>query len=429
MDYKKQRFGKVMNICYFDHYSVPPKYMGNRRTFDYAAKFVEFGHKVTIISSSFIHRTDINVLKNKEHIKTEKYQGVKYIWIRTFPKYQKNDYKRFLNMLSYLSTSQILQFKEKPDVIIGSFPTPFAALSGWLWSKKLGTKFVFEVRDLWPQVFIDLNKLKSSHPFVKFLYFLENSLYSKSDLVITSLPFALNYFKKRGFNIKKVVYIPNGINACKNIDKKIKSLPSSLLNIMNNLKSQNKKIVIYTGALAVYSGLDTILKAASLIENSNIKNKVAFVFVGDGSEKNSLLDLSYKLKLKNVFFHSSIPRDLILSLLNLADFAIFHVATSTYGQYGFNSNKLYDYLSVGIPVIFAAESPNDPVKESGCGISIPPQNPEAIVEAIKFLMNLSYTEIENMKKKGREYMLKYHDLNKLAHQYICTLERVIKNDS
>ena len=191
---------------------------------------------------------------------------------------------------------------------------------------------------------------------------------------------------------------------------------------------QNKKLIIYTGALAPQNGLEVVLKAAFLIKNVNvnndIKNEIVFIFVGDGSEKNNLLRARDVYKLENMFFHSSIRRDLIPSLLSLADYAILHFATSSLGKYGINSNKLYDYLAVGIPVIFAVDSPNNPVKESGCGISIPPQNPEAIVKAIKFLMNLSYTEIENMKRKGREYMLKHHDLNKLAQYYLSVLEKI-----
>jgi len=103
------------------------------------------------------------------------------------------------------------------------------------------------------------------------------------------------------------------------------------------------------------------------------------------------------------------------------------VATSSYGAYGFNSNKLYDYLAAGVPVIFAAKASNNPVNESGCGISTPTQDPKAIVEAIKYLLSLSSEELDKMKNRGRQYMLKYHDLSMLAHQYVSVLKGVLKN--
>jgi len=406
--------------------------MGNRRTFDFAAKFVELGHKVTIISSSFIRRSNIDVIENKGLTKSEIYRGVTYLWLKGFPKYYKNDYRRLLNMLFYLITSQIFHLNGEPDIIIGSSPTPFAAFSGWMWAKRLQTKFVFEVRDLWPQVSIDLGMFDQGHPLVKFSYLMEEFLYSKAHLVITSLPLASKYFQKRGFNTKKLVHIPNGIDLNdfqeSQIQKKIKDLPTSLVNLMKGLKVHDKKSIICIGALAPYCGAEVVLKAAFLIKSiKGIGDKIAFIFVGDGPEKDKLLILKNTYKLENVFFYPSIHRTLVPSLLSLADFAIFSVATSSYGAYGFNSNKLYDYLAAGVPVIFAAEASNNPVNESGCGISTPTQDPKAIVEAIKYLLSLSSKELDKMKKRGRQYMLKYHDLSMLAHQYVSVLKGVLKN--
>jgi glycosyltransferase involved in cell wall biosynthesis len=75
-------------------------------------------------------------------------------------------------------------------------------------------------------------------------------------------------------------------------------------------------------------------------------------------------------------------------------------------------------MMAGRPIIHAVEAGNDLVKESGCGISIPPEDPVAIAEATKKLMSMSPQELEEMGKRDREYIINSHDYRILAKKFL-----------
>ena len=91
-----------MNIWIFNHYAHPPDVPGGTRHYDFGKELVRRGHKVTIFATSYHHhlRREIR-LKSGEKWKIEDINGVKFVWIRTFP-YKDNDWRRVVNMVSYM---------------------------------------------------------------------------------------------------------------------------------------------------------------------------------------------------------------------------------------------------------------------------------------------------------------------------------------
>ena len=91
-------------------------------------------------------------------------------------------------------------------------------------------------------------------------------------------------------------------------------------------------------------------------------------------------------------------------------------------RFGVSPNKLMDYMMAAKPVIYAIQSGNNLVAESGCGISVPPESPEDIVKAVLGLMNLSTEDRKQMGQKGRIYIRENHDYRLLAKQFLAVLE-------
>ncbi|HTG81711.1 MAG TPA: glycosyltransferase, partial [Geobacteraceae bacterium] len=91
-------------------------------------------------------------------------------------------------------------------------------------------------------------------------------------------------------------------------------------------------------------------------------------------------------------------------------------------RFGISPNKLMDYMMAGKPVINAIEAGNDPVAESGCGISVCSENSDAIAEAIQELMGMNEAEREVMGMRGKEYVLKHHDYRVLARKFVEIME-------
>jgi glycosyltransferase involved in cell wall biosynthesis len=165
---------------------------------------------------------------------------------------------------------------EQPNVIIVSSPSLFPILAGYKWSRKFRAKLIFEVRDIWPLTLVELGGYSSNHPFIKMMEWFEKFAYKKADKVISVLPLAYKHMEKQGLDLKKFVYIPNGI--CINELREIEPLPEDIKSRI----PRNKFIVAYTGTFGKANALEYLIKAASLLKNYQ---KIHFLLVGKGVKK------------------------------------------------------------------------------------------------------------------------------------------------
>ncbi|HBQ25582.1 MAG TPA: glycosyltransferase WbuB [Syntrophomonas sp.] len=300
-----------------------------------------------------------------------------------------------------------------PDIIIGSSPQPFAALAAERLASDYNIPFFMEVRDLWPQSLIDLGKTSKYHPFIILLAMLEKYLYKKAAKIVTALPGASNYISELGFPKGKIVWISNGIDL-------------TLVPEFNKSMQNNVFTVMYTGAHGVANSLDTILYAADSIMKQ-FGEKILFRFIGDGVEKNNLKNLSSNLKLENVVFEDPVPKKDIYNILNEADAFIAVSKKTKLYRWGISPNKLFDYFAMSKPVVLGVEAYNDPVKEAGAGISVSPEDPQALAEAILKLYNMPVEEREEMGLRGRRHVEDNYDFKKLAEKLEVVLLESIES--
>jgi glycosyltransferase involved in cell wall biosynthesis len=413
-----------MNIWILNHYAHPPDIPGSTRHYDFAMELIKHGHKVTIFSSSFNHFTRRDdKLSGKQGYRMENIDGVEFVWLRTSPHYDGNDWRRVVNMFSY--TLRViplgLKLKEKPDVVIASSPHPFAGLAGCLLAKLKGTAFIFEVMDLWPQTLVDIGGYSNKNPIVILLRILEGFLYRTADRIVVLHPKASAYIVKLGIVSNKVVYIPIGASP-ELFSMSGSHLPQELDDLITSLKSRGKFLAVYAGAHGIANALDTAIDTARILQDQR-QDKIHFLLVGEGPEKQNLIEKTKNQSLSNVGFYRSIPKDAVPRLLLSSDVTILLWKNSTlYTQYGVSTNKLWDYMMAARPVIWAINSANDPVDEAGCGITVPPEDPPAMAEAILRLCDMSQDERRQMGLRGHEYVLKYHSVPLLADRLIQVIQ-------
>ena len=392
-------------IWIFNHYATKPD-EPNTRDFDIARQLAKKGDRITIFASAFSHyKQKIKYLKSHEDWKTEELDGVKFFWIRAFP-YEKNNWKRFLNMISYSYRVFKLAKKidENPDIIIGTCVHPFAALVAYFVSKKKRCRFFFMVRDLWPQTLVDIGYLSSNNPFVWILAKLEKFLYNKAEKIITVLPNAGDYITGLGIPKEKIIWIPNGVDLSRYAD--IKEYKGG---------NTDNFVFMYTGIFANYANLDIVLKAAKILKDKG-KNNIKFILIGDGLEKENLVKMAEDLGVSNVEFRNMVPKNEIFKIMEEADAFISIIKDMPVLKYGISSNKLNDYMASGRPVIFAVNAKNNPVEESRAGITIPPGNDHALAEACEKIISLPLEERIEMGKRGMEYIKKNHNIETVAQK-------------
>ncbi len=398
-------------IWILNHYAVPPNMPGGTRHYDLSQELIKRGCEVSIFSSGFLHNKQKyrKIFKRQSFI-IENYRKIKFIWLKTTT-YKTNNYKRILNMLSYLFIVLTVAHNfSKPDVIIGSSVHPLAVVAAWWLSKKYKVKFIFEVRDLWPQTPIDMKIINANSITAKLLYRWEKFMYQKADEIIILLPNAKKYIESKGISSEKIVWIPNGVNLERFDNPKQLDSDSNLVQLLRKNKDNFK--VIYTGAHGPANGLSVIIDTATILQKNH--DKIQFFLIGDGVEKEKLQYDSEKHNLKNIHFFSSIPKEQIPDLLRYAELLLHCFALINVFKYGISPNKIYDYLASSKPIIMSVETTNNIVQDAKAGIVVKPGNPEALADGILKIKKMLPEERKKLGANGRAYVEKYHSTQVLG---------------
>ncbi len=393
-----------MNIWLVNHYAVPPGRPGGTRHFAFARKLRERGHRVTIIASSFDHYVRREAeLRQGEAYRLEEIEGIRFLWIRT-PPYSGNSPARAWNMVVF--ALRVLRTASpallgSPDIVWGSSPHLLAALAAERLATRYRAPFVLEVRDLWPQTLVDLGGFSPRHPFIRLLEAIERYLYRRSDRIISLLPLAYLHMVEKGADPAKIAWIPNGVDL-------------SLVPPPTPPEPRPVFSVMYAGAHGLANNLDLIVDAAAILEKKGWSSRIEFRLVGDGPEKPRLERLAQEREIQNIRFEGPIPKRDVYDALRSADAFVISLKESPLFRWGVSPNKLFDYMALARPVIFAVAAASNPVAEAGAGITVPPNDPEALAEAAIQLAEMSAADRWAMGLRGRRYVEERHSLQRLT---------------
>jgi len=203
-----------MNIVIISHYFYPEICAPSARLKEMADVWVSEGHRVSVITNFPNHPTGIIHPEYRgRKFMIEQINGVEIIRCKTLATPNKGFLKKVIGHLIFMvnSIAQGIKHLKEPDVIVASSPTLFCVVSAWYASRKLKCPYIFEVRDLWPAIFVDLGTLKNP-VVIKMLEALELFLYRKSAAVVTVTQSFAQDIIKRGIDKNKVFFIPNGVD-------------------------------------------------------------------------------------------------------------------------------------------------------------------------------------------------------------------------
>jgi glycosyltransferase involved in cell wall biosynthesis len=404
-----------MNILLVNHYAGSIYHGMEYRPYYLAQEWVKAGHQVTIIASDYSHvRTNQPTIK--QPIEEENIDGITYVWIKT-PEYNENGVKRFLNMLSFVrklsAHAQQISETYKPDVVIASSTYPLDIYPAKKIAKRSKAKLIFEVHDLWPLSPKELGNMPWYHPFILVMQKGENDAYRYADKVVSLLPKADEHMIQHGMAPDKFVYIPNGI-VVSDWEESVESIPEQHKELIEQLRKEYKFLVGYAGTHGIANALEDLVSAAEQLKDEPL----AFVLVGKGSEKEHLIELASRKGVKNLYFLPPINKKSIPDFLEKMDALYIGWNRSPLYKFGVSPNKLLDYLMAAKPIVHAIDAGNDLVKESKSGLSVEPESPSQIAQAVKTLASTPLSQRIEMGKNGREFCLTHHDYNILANNFL-----------
>lgn len=409
------------SLWILNHYAAAPDRPAGTRHYDLGSELAERGYEVTIFAAGFSHFTlREERLRGWQLFRTQWFGRVRFVWIRTIA-YQGNTALRLLNMLSYTLTVLVVQLRfGRPKWVIGSSVHPFAALAGYLIARFRRATFLYEIRDLWPQTLIDMGALAEQSLAAKVLRYLERMLAERSAAVITLLPEIDRYLTARHIRAARVEYLPNGVL----LSRDDASTPEwQIPKQLRDWLDEGRFVCAYVGVHGAANRLDVLLTTADWLRDRG-DDRVRIALVGDGPEKQRLKAMAERLSLPNLAFLDPIPKSAVPSLLSHADATLFHLGKTDVFRYGISSNKLFDYLASRKPVIFACKTRYDPVAIAGAGISVPPEEPEALAHAMLALSTTPPSQLAEMGNRGRRYVENHHAIKKLGSQ----LDRLLKQE-
>ncbi len=385
---------------------------GGTRHHEFARLLTSHGHKVTVIASPVSYITGTALLSEKMGGDIE--GGVTILRAAVYDAHHKSFFHRVLAFFSFMFSSFWIGLGVKNvDLVWGTSPPIFQGVTAWALARLKGAKFLFEVRDLWPQFAIAVGVL-TNPILISLSEWLERFLYRRADRVMVNSPGFLNHVSGRG--AKRVDLIPNGA------DPSMFDPAASGESFRKSNQLEDKFVALYAGAHGMSNDLNIVLEAASkLTESRNIH----IVFLGDGKEKPALMAQADEMNLSNVTFLPSVPKAEMADALAGADACIailkpLEEYKTTY------PNKVFDYMAAGRPVALAIDGViREVVEAAGCGIFAAPGNAEGLADAIRSLAaDLKRSQIMGL--RGRKYLEENFSRAVIGEKLVRLLEEVAR---
>jgi glycosyltransferase involved in cell wall biosynthesis len=406
----------MKHVWILNHYAQEPGGAGGTRHFHLAEHLANLGWAATVLAASVELNSGRQRLGPHEPFRHERFGNVPFLWVRT-PRYEGNGPRRTLNMLAYacqVLRPAVTRQLARPAVVIGSSVHPLAAVAGALLARRFKVPFVFEVRDLWPQTLIDMGRLPQRSVLAWALRKLEQWLYRRASRIIVLLPRAWEYIVPLGVPKERIVWIPNGVD--------LALFPPSPAPMQVDSRAFT---LMYFGAHGQANGLETLIDAMAIVRRHLADVSVHLRLIGDGPMKPQLIAQAQRLGLTSVSFEPPIPKVEIPRLAREADaFVIVVRDLPNLYRFGISMNKLFDYLAAGRPIVIASSAANDPVAESGAGLSVRSNSPVELAQAIVRLIKTAPLDRLKMAAAGRHFVEAHHSYVALSARLAAVLDEI-----
>jgi glycosyltransferase involved in cell wall biosynthesis len=401
-----------MHILYIHQHFATPTGCTGTRSYEFARRWVKAGHKVTLITGYY----DIGGLKVTGSLyQKQNIEGINVIIAGSKYSNKQSYLRRVISFLSFCLLSIYAGLRTKSVDVIYASSTPLTVGIPAMvikWIKHI--PFVFEVRDQWPEIPIELGII-SNRFLIKILLWLEKTIYRNCSSIVALSPGQADGIRAVLTEEKPITVIPNSCD----IDVFRPDINGS--DVRQKKAWEDKFVLLHTGAMGKVNGLDFVIDAAErLKDHSNI----IFVLIGDGSQKTFLESRIKRLGLSNVQISSSVPKQELPEILVAADAALVIIANYPIIEHNC-ANKFFDGLSAGVPVLLNYSGWQRELLESNeAGLGCTLCNLDEFVEKVLYL-NSHRQQVKQMGQKARQLAVENFNRDDLAKQALELISSVI----
>ena len=401
-----------MKILYFHQHFSTPKGAAGIRSYAMASKLVSEGHEVTMICGSYSGGHTGLSMAFKKGKRRGLVNGIDVIEFDLAYSNTTSFLKRSWIFALFALRSIGLTFSEKYDLVFAT-TTPLTAGIPGIFSRWIRRKpFVFEVRDLWPELPREMGVIKN--PVVLGLMsFLEWSSYKSATRLIALSPGIADGIARLGISQTDIAMIPNGCDL------------SIFANPANPWRpkgvSDSDLMAVFTGTHGIANGLDAVLDVAVELKKRK-REDIKIVLIGQGKLKEGLINRVKKEQLDNVIFHDTVDKAKLSGLLASADLGLQILANIPAFYYGTSPNKFFDYIAAGLPVLnnypgWLAEI----IKEHQCGFIVPPESALEFSDTLEEVTD-NKEQLKQMGNNARALAENNFDREKLSRDFVNWLQ-------
>jgi glycosyltransferase involved in cell wall biosynthesis len=386
------------NIWLLNHYATDMYFNKAGRHYWFAENLIKEGYEPTIFCANTKHFSSGVVETNNKRYTIEEANSIPFVFVKT-SKYKGNGVSRIKNMLGFAFNMVLIAKKfakqhGKPDVILASSVHPLTLVAGILIVKKFKIPCICEIRDLWPEAIFEFKKTLEKTLLGRTLVAGEYWIYKNANALVFTKEGDVDYIKEKKWDIgqggkidlRKIYYINNGVD--------INAFNTSINDhTVKDFDLESDKFnVIYVGAIRPVNNVVNIIDAAKILKNHD---DIQFLIYGDGSEKESLKIKVNDENLDNVKIKGFVNKQFIPYILNKSSVNIMNYSQTQYNwSRGNSSNKLFEYMASGKPIISSVKMGYSIINKYKCGIELDNATGKELANAILEIKNISKLEYD-----------------------------------
>jgi len=398
---------KALKILVLTHYYPPEMGAAAARVHGLSRWLVNFGHKVTVITGfpnyplGIVSKVYSGKLRSCEIL-----DGVEVIRSWIYASFLRSNIHRLSNYFSFVISSIISGFRldRSYDIVLVSSPPLFIGLAGLVIARIHRIPFVFDIRDIWPELAVEAGEFDPLSAIVRWGERLERFLYHKANYITVVTHAKREKLISKGVSSHKLSVVPNGVDFdLLNPDRK-NGIPELL-----NLKE--KFLVTYAGLIGIFQGIEIVIDAASIL--CDYKD-IHFLIIGDGIKRFELEQRVEQKQLSNITFIPLLPREEIPTILFSSDVALIPLVSNQMDDTV--PSKLLEAWGCHTPVILAAGGEAKRlVEESGGGLVVSPGDSQQLAQSILKLVT-DRGKIEKLAERGYNYVKKHFDRSDITRR-------------